>query len=354
MANIAIEDIVPSALDATDQVLVRRGAGPLDHTMALVDPADFGGGGATGGSTGEVQYNNAGAFAGAADVEIEGGQLRLPSISTPTAPASGGVKIYGADYAGQVYPAFIGPTGGEMLVQTLLHTGQLRLWAPVTGTTTNSFGTNVATAGTATTAAFAVNSRRGRVRKISYLITTPSTTAVAHWRDSQNQSSVGGQNSWEGGFRYTIYAGPATGHSNSARRFFCGMWGTGAPTDLDPSAQTDIIGIGYASGDTNVQFIHNDSSGTATKVDLGTDFPKPSVDNTSMYRLEMFSPPGTTSIVGYRVTNLESGIVVSGSVTTDLPGNGNVDMKPVIWASAGGTSDVTGITVGPMLMQTEL
>lgn len=34
---VTIEDIVPSALDATDKALVRRGAGPLDHTIELVD-----------------------------------------------------------------------------------------------------------------------------------------------------------------------------------------------------------------------------------------------------------------------------------------------------------------------------
>ncbi|WP_149589840.1 hypothetical protein, partial [Tabrizicola flagellatus] len=32
-----------------------------------------------GGASGEIQFNNAGAFGGAADVEIEGGQLRLPT-----------------------------------------------------------------------------------------------------------------------------------------------------------------------------------------------------------------------------------------------------------------------------------
>lgn len=43
MADIQIESITPSTLDGTDKVMVRRGAGPLDHTMALVDPSEFGG-----------------------------------------------------------------------------------------------------------------------------------------------------------------------------------------------------------------------------------------------------------------------------------------------------------------------
>jgi hypothetical protein len=37
---VTIEDIVPSALDGTDRLLVRRGAGPLDHTMELVTAQD--------------------------------------------------------------------------------------------------------------------------------------------------------------------------------------------------------------------------------------------------------------------------------------------------------------------------
>lgn len=37
---VVIEDIVPSALDGTDRLLVRRGAGPLDHTMELVTAQD--------------------------------------------------------------------------------------------------------------------------------------------------------------------------------------------------------------------------------------------------------------------------------------------------------------------------
>ncbi|MFN3575359.1 MAG: hypothetical protein ACK4TJ_00005, partial [Tabrizicola sp.] len=48
---------------------------------------------APGGAVSKIQFNNAGAFGGAADVEIEGGQLRLPTIATPAAPAADGVKL---------------------------------------------------------------------------------------------------------------------------------------------------------------------------------------------------------------------------------------------------------------------
>lgn len=38
MADIQIEDITSSSFDATDKFMVRRGAGPDDHQIALVDP----------------------------------------------------------------------------------------------------------------------------------------------------------------------------------------------------------------------------------------------------------------------------------------------------------------------------
>ena len=39
---IPFESITPSAKQATDRLVVRRGAGPLDHTMELIDPAEVG------------------------------------------------------------------------------------------------------------------------------------------------------------------------------------------------------------------------------------------------------------------------------------------------------------------------
>jgi len=37
---VVLEDIAPSPLEATDRLLVRRGAGPLDHTMELIAAQD--------------------------------------------------------------------------------------------------------------------------------------------------------------------------------------------------------------------------------------------------------------------------------------------------------------------------
>ena len=79
------------------------------------------GGSGDGGSSGEVQYNNAGAFAGAADVEIEGRAVASACdfhTCIQAAPVAGGVKLYGLSFNGQDRLGFLGPDGKVRLFPT--------------------------------------------------------------------------------------------------------------------------------------------------------------------------------------------------------------------------------------------
>lgn len=312
------------------------------------------GGGSPGGSSGEVQYNNAGAFAGAADVEIEGGQLRLPAISTPAAPATGGVKLFGMGYGNAPHPAFLGPLDvAPLALQTAIGEGNFMQWTPATGTTASVWGIPAAAVnGTATAAATDVGSRRARLKRLEYLVTVASTSALASWRWNSSQITIGGGNSWEGGFRGTLHGGPSTGVTNSSHRFFMGLIDSFGGSDVNPSTQLRIVGIGYDAADTQLQVMHNDGSGTATKIPLGASFPKPNADRAFTYRLRLYSPPGSTQSVAYEVTYLETGAVATGTITTDIPATTN-RLQPLIYAGVGGVSSVVGIAVGPATFQTE-
>jgi hypothetical protein len=57
------------------------GGGTANFLRADGSWAAPGGGGVAAGLTGQVQWNDAGAFAGAADVQIEGGQLRRAAFA---------------------------------------------------------------------------------------------------------------------------------------------------------------------------------------------------------------------------------------------------------------------------------
>ena len=331
------------------------GGGTTNFLRADGTFAAPGGGGSPGGSSGEVQYNNGGAFAGAADVEIEGGQLRLPAIATPSVPAAGGVKVFGKDMGNAPWPHFLAPDGVvPWPVQPYVGDGRFYAWLPIVGGTTASLIGWPAQSvnGTSTTAAIGTGNRRTNAQRLDFLVTAASTGACAHFRFWQAGFGVNGSAAWEGGFRGLMHGAPATGCSNASHRFFMGLGDSLAMSDVDPSSQTQVVGIGYDSADANLQFMHNDASGTCTKIDLGASFAKPTTDRSVWYRLRLYAPPGTTRLLCYEVTNLETGAVAVGAVTTNLPPASSY-ITPKAYGSVGGVSSVVGITMGNIVFLTE-
>lgn len=311
-------------------------------------------GGSPGGATGEVQYNNGGSFAGAADVEIEGGQLRLPAISTPLAPASAGLKLFGRDVGGRLLPAAIGPSGLDTALQPFFGRNKVSIASPPgNNTAINVLGFVVGAAGTATQANVATTNRHTRMKRLDYLVTTASTSAVVGMRGNSLQWSIGAATDGDGGFFMVWRWGPATGVATSTHRCFVGFRGANtAPTDVNPSTLTNICGMGYDNADTNIQFMHNDGAGSATKIDLGAAFPKPDADRTSVYEIALFAPPGTTQSVSYAVTNLITGDVATGTVTADLPATGQL-LMPYSFMSVGGTSSVIGMAIMSLYVESD-
>lgn len=323
-----------------------------DGTWAA--PAGGGGGGSPGGTTGEIQWNNAGSFAGAADVEIEGGQLRLPAIATPTAPAAGGLKLFGRSLGGRQMPAFIGPSGLDTSIQPHFGRNKIGIFLPHGNNAGfTNFGLATAATGTATAANVATTNLHGYMKRHEWLVTAAATTAVVGVRTTALQHGIGGPSAGLGGFHVIWRWAPATGVANANHRAFAGMRNsTAAPTDVDPSTLTNICGMGYDAADTNVQFMYNDGTGTATKVNLGAAFPKPNTDRTAVYEIAMFSPPGTTQSLSYEVTNLVTGAVATGTVTTDLPTTATL-LAPYSYVSVGGVSSVVGMMVNSLYLESD-
>jgi hypothetical protein len=128
-----------------------------------------------------------------------------------------------------------------------------------------------------------------------------------------------------GGFKYVcdVYISD-TAYGSGCRQFY-GM--QGATTDLAysdsilVSSLLNCIGVGSDSADTNLQVFHNDGTGTATKIDLGANFPANRTAGsalTTVYSIELFNAPNTSSVL-YRVVNKETGNSVQGTVSTNLP-----------------------------------
>ncbi len=280
--------------------------------------------------------------------------LDLPMIATPAAPPADTARAFMREIANRAMLAVMGPSGLDASLQPHFARNKVFLVSPAGNSTTiPTIGAAAPTAtGTATAANVATTNRHQRMKRIDYLVTTAATTAVAGWRVAAAQFTIGAATAGDGGFHFITRWGPATGVATATNRAFVGLANsTSAPTDVEPSTITNMIGMGWDAADTNIQLMYR-GAGAVTKVDLGASFPVPTSDRTAVYELALFSPPGTTQSVSYEVTDLVSGAVATGTITTGLPSNTTL-LAPRGWMSVGGTSSVIGIALMSLYIETD-
>lgn len=180
------------------------------------------------------------------------------------------------------------------------------------------------------------------------------SSAIAGWRFATEYVALSSSTN-VGGFKFSTTFGFQAGFSatQSARRFFVGFTSsTVAPTDVNPSSlgtTQEMFGIAMDNGDANFQVMHSSGSATATKIDLGSTFIRPSADKANFYRVDIHANPGTMSL-NYVFTDLLNGQVTSGTVSTNIPGSGSL-LSPRCWVSAGGTASAVGVAMEYIYLQ---
>lgn len=327
---------------------------PLLREGDDADAFGGGGGGSPGGSTGEVQYNNAGAFAGAANVEIDGGNLKLVSTSDPS-PPTGGLVNYSKLIAGRHMPKIIGPSGIDTVMQVGLHGNSVFMVAPASGTTAPTvWGGTLTTAATMSlqqTFASANPWQATSRKRFQTAATAGSTTGM---RTNYTQYFRGNAAGF-GGFFFRAQFGQNLNITGS--QFFIGLCASTAILNTaagSAGALLNCIGVGYDTTDANTGnffLMRNDGSGTCTKVDLGTDAARS--NTTHGYDLIIFCPPGAATEIFVRIVNIHTGVtVLDTSYTTDLPAvNTGLAMKAE--CNNGAVASATNIEVAKMYIETD-
>ena len=90
---------------------------------------------------------------------------------------------------------------------------------------------------------------------------------------------------------------------------------------IDNSSLLNFVGVGSDALDTNLQIFCNDGTGTASKIDLGANFPANRTAGAvlnNFYVFEMYNSSGSSS-VKYKITERSSGNTAQGTLTADLP-----------------------------------
>ena len=109
--------------------------------------------------------------------------------------------------------------------------------------------------------------------------------------------------------------------------------------------------LAYDTADTTVQIMHNDASGTCTKIDTGWVKPTTATQYHHFLKLKTNPATGTVSYEARRwnSTNFNEN-VFSGVINTNLPAN-TVSVVFFSFASAGGTSSTAQIQMGRTVLK---
>lgn len=251
-----------------------------------------------------------------ADHVVDGDGITITmSTSTPTTPASGKGVLYGMDNGSSAMPAYLGADGRSYAFQPFLGSRRTLLWMPAAGITSataymlggfaNILGT-VTTRTITNTNMFTMMPRQGAVTS-----TTSSQRAGPYFGSSVFYRA--------NGFRATFRFGISDASFVSGANTFVGFSPTSSilSGSTDPDASTNMVGMGNNAADTTMQLYYNDGSGTASKVDLGADFPA-NTTNTDVYELSIYCAPSDSKI-GVRIVRLNTGHVFTTTLTTDIP-----------------------------------
>jgi len=143
-----------------------------------------------------------------------------------------------------------------------------------------------------------------------------------------------------GGFTVSMTFGCTSTPSGS--RAFMGL-GVGGryPDGAEPTAAANSVGVGWATADAQVmQFIHNDGSGTATKVAISAvDFPWVSGE---AYELIIINPRKSAATFHVSLRRLSTNKVVSATFSTDVPVAGTL-LSPQCNVNSSSTSQAMAI-----------
>ena len=338
LATVTTKGLVPPPGTSSGKV--------LSDNLTWVTPS--GGSGSPGGSTTQIQFNDAAAFGGDADLTWDkttntlglGGTdtgIELAGITTePAAPAAGKLRQYVKSVAGRLAAKVKGPSGLDTYLQAAFWGNNITMWNPTAATAGAWLGTTGAGAGTYTTGLPTATNLYTALKRGLWANVVTTANQVLGQRNTElmyMRGSVAGQ----GGFFFFARAGFDVWTNGG--RFFAGMHRTTAVASADPSTNNNCCGFAVDAADNGlIYFITRDAT-TTTRVSTGL-----TITTNAGYDLYMFCAPNDSKI-GWRIVDFVNGVEASGSATTNLPIN-TLPMNAGVLASNAALTAATAIQMG--------
>jgi hypothetical protein len=282
-------------------------------------PVTLSTGGSPGGSTGQVQYNNASAFAGATNVKINSNNLELvkPASEPTTAPADS-IVMYTKSIGQRDLPAFVDSSGWATNLQTCIARNKFIMMNFNTGTTTAPIATGFVytptVVGTSNTASGAVTigttSLLAGSRRSSFLTANTAGNACG-WRTSVAQCWRG-NGVGRGGFFCVWKFGIGDAALQTGATLFVGLndsvnapdaTAIDNPTTTTNATMRNTVGLVLADGSTTYTIIHRNGTGLPTTIPL-TGF---TANLTDIVEFCLYAAPNDSTIHYYVKIYADSG-----------------------------------------------
>lgn len=275
--------------------------------------------------------------------------------SDPAVAASGKVNAFAKKFAEAGVMAYRGTTGLAKAVQSALWGPRLRaLVAAHSATTFTLIGGLAATfTGTATARSFATTNLFTRAPRVQALsaATAGSLAGVRYGVATITTGDGAGL----GGFFVSCRFGCSDTATVAGARQFVGVSNSiAAPTNVEPSTLTNVIGVGHGASDTNLKIFYGGSA-AQTPIDLGANFPANTL-STDLYDLTLYAPSDTTGTVHYRVERVNTGHVATGTLSgaaTVLPAATTALTILQAWRTNNATALAVGLDFSHVYCETD-
>jgi hypothetical protein len=261
---------------------------------------------------GVLLTRTAGSWAVLANVGTDGGDLII-AAGTPTTPAADKVKISASTVGGGPLFQVTDPDGFTAQMQPWFGTKRvLASQAQANATGQSLIGmAALSVSGTPTARAMSTASFLGPMPRLG-AVSPASSGSVCGVRLGVLQI-YRGDAAARGGFRLVLQWNTSDAVLVTDARMFAGVIASAsAPTDVEPSTLSNLIGVGCNGGDTTMQ-LYAAGAVAQSRTDLGANFP---VNTTSIdvYRLHLYCPPNGAD-VRWQLDRLNSGHTTSGTIS---------------------------------------
>jgi hypothetical protein len=306
---------------------------------------------AAGGADGSVQFNNAGAFGGMANVSADAGNLKFAPINQPAAPtgAGGAGVIYASNDEGDTQLTYINNYDRVTPLQYGFSHKILTQILPGNGPTPLGSGSMFGSSSIILTGSADSN---GTVKVNSVFTTLPNLTrqnitsatalnsgAEIAKNDPRKAAIVGnGFNTQAWGTKLVITFGLPT--YAVSQRLFAGYSQYAGVTayNVEPSTLLNIAALTKDAGEDTFQFFFNDGIGAGVKIDTGIT---PTING--VYRVTVFIP-SAGSTISINVSEIRVGAIVSNTshtqTFTNIPASGTFLYSHLYASTAGSTTAV--------------